>query len=235
MLHILKPGSLKAQASEEYTDYETEYLRVLRHGGFTGEARHYETAELDEYPDNVRAGDTVLIGGSKSDAWADDEVTLKLLEFTKQLIATEGVRLIGVCYGHQMIARALGAEVGRAAEWELTAKNVRLTEKGRELFPEVEESHALQQVHRDQVFTLPPGAALLMTTKQCPIQAFYVPNKCLCLQGHPEFTTDIVRRIVENIKHSDPDAYDVAMRTIDDPDHGLQFGYALTRFVRGQC
>jgi GMP synthase-like glutamine amidotransferase len=66
----------------------------------------------------------------------DDEIwILKLVEFTKKVLAQDRVRLIGVCFGHQIIGRALGEKVGRsAAGWEVSVTPMELTAKGKELF-----------------------------------------------------------------------------------------------------
>jgi GMP synthase-like glutamine amidotransferase len=60
---------------------------------------------------------------------------VKLVEFTKTVLAQQRVRLIGVCFGHQIIGRALGVRVDRSDRgWEISVTEVELTEKGRELF-----------------------------------------------------------------------------------------------------
>lgn len=59
----------------------------------------------------------------------------RLVEFTKQVLAQDRVRLIGVCFGHQIIGRALGAKVGRSANgWEASVQELTLTNQGKEVF-----------------------------------------------------------------------------------------------------
>lgn len=94
----------------------------------------FDVVTAQEYPDldNV---DAVLLTGSKYDSFADNPWILKLVEFTKKALAHPSVRLLGVCFGHQIIARAMGYEVGRnSAGWEVSVCEVDLTEKGKELF-----------------------------------------------------------------------------------------------------
>lgn len=58
-----------------------------------------------------------------------------LVQFTQRVYAQDRVRLIGICFGHQIIARALGAPVGRSdIGWEIAVCDIDLTEKGKELF-----------------------------------------------------------------------------------------------------
>ena len=57
------------------------------------------------------------------------------MEFTKKVLAQNRVRLVGVCFGHQIIGRALDVKVGRSNDgWEVAVVPVDLTEKGKQLF-----------------------------------------------------------------------------------------------------
>lgn len=231
MIHILKPGSLISEDDPSIEDYEVQYTRVLRHGGYKGEIRHYETEAKNELPSDVKPGDTILIGGSKLNAWEDDEFTNGLVQFVQNMLKVDGVKLIGLCYGHQLIARALGANTGRAGFWELCSKKIKFTEEGREFFSEVDETHGLMQVHRDQVFEVPEGATLLMSSDVCPVQAYYRKGKYLCMQGHPEFTAEIVHSILLKLKMDDEELYTSAVKDLEIPHNGLEYSFALARFI----
>jgi GMP synthase-like glutamine amidotransferase len=66
----------------------------------------------------------------------DNEVWIvKLVEFVKSVLAQDRVRLIGICFGHQIIGRALEQKVGRSDRgWEVSVTPMQLTAKGKELF-----------------------------------------------------------------------------------------------------
>lgn len=82
--------------------------------------------------------DAVLITGSKHSAFEDGEGgwIAALVEFVRRALESDrNVRVVGVCFGHQVVARALGVPVGRNAHgWEVSVTDVRLTEEGREVF-----------------------------------------------------------------------------------------------------
>lgn len=60
---------------------------------------------------------------------------LRLVEFTKEVLAQKRVRLIGVCFGHQITGRALGAPVVRSEKgFELSVIDLNLTARGKEIF-----------------------------------------------------------------------------------------------------
>lgn len=69
-------------------------------------------------------------------AFDDDPWIVRLVDFVKEVLAQDRVRIIGVCYGHQIVARALGAKVARSESgaWEVSVCRVAQTEKGKELF-----------------------------------------------------------------------------------------------------
>lgn len=72
---------------------------------------------------------------AEHDSFAEVPWINKLVEFTQKVYAQDRVRLIGVCFGHQIIGRALGVPVGRSdIGWEIAVCDINLTEKGKELF-----------------------------------------------------------------------------------------------------
>lgn len=59
----------------------------------------------------------------------------RLVEFTRKVIEDGRVRLVGICFGHQIVGRALGAKVGLSSKgWEIAVCNMDLTEQGKKLF-----------------------------------------------------------------------------------------------------
>lgn len=87
------------------------------------------------YPD-LDAVDAILISGSKHSAYLDEPWINRLVDFTRAALATEGrVKVVGVCFGHQIVGRAAGVEVGvNEKGWEVSVTEIRLSEKGKEIF-----------------------------------------------------------------------------------------------------
>ncbi|CCC07015.1 hypothetical protein SMACR_01038 [Sordaria macrospora] len=149
--------------------------------------------------------DAILITGSKHSAFENDPWILTLTEFVKKAI-TKGdaenggrtIKVIGVCFGHQIVGRALGQTVERNERgWEISVTRVGLTEAGRGIF-KGREDLKIQQMHRDHVVGVPEGAQLLASTDVCENQGFIIPGKVLTVQGHPEFTVDIMEELLES-------------------------------------
>ena len=111
------------------------------------------------------------------------------------------VPVLGVCYGHQLLARAFGGEVGfnsRGDEVGTTA--VALTEAGRHdpLFGGLPDELIVQNSHRQSVLSLPPDARLLASNDHDVHQAFAIGKRAWGMQFHPEFDADIMRGYLED-------------------------------------
>jgi GMP synthase-like glutamine amidotransferase len=95
---------------------------------------HDVVNDLDSYP-ALEDVDALLLTGSKHTAFEDDPWILKLVEYTKKALDTGRVKVIGVCFGQQIVGRALGAPLGRSDKgWEVAVTESKLTEKGKEIF-----------------------------------------------------------------------------------------------------
>lgn len=95
---------------------------------------HDVVNDLDSYPD-PKTIDAILISGSKHSAYEDDEWIVRLVEYTQQCLESGRVRVIGICFGHQIVGRAMGAEVGKnVLGWELSVTEHELTNEGKKLF-----------------------------------------------------------------------------------------------------
>ena len=94
----------------------------------------YNVVEKQEYP-NLEDVDGILLTGSKHNSFDDEPWILKLVDFVKKVLEQDRGRLVGICFGHQITARALGAKVGRSDKgWELSVTDVELTDAGKRLY-----------------------------------------------------------------------------------------------------
>ncbi|KAK4237794.1 glutamine amidotransferase class-I [Achaetomium macrosporum] len=181
-------------------------------------------------PDTI---DAVLITGSRYSAYADDDWIVRLTAYTRRLLDEGRVRVIGVCFGHQIVARALGAEVARSPlGWELSVTELELTEEGKRVFGA--DSLKIYQTHHDAVLAYPPSVIPLARTELCPTQGMYVPRRLITVQGHPEFSQFMMTEMLR-VRHAAgiiPDGpFEDAMRRATDKHDGVAIGRAFLRFL----
>jgi GMP synthase (glutamine-hydrolysing) len=109
--------------------------------------------------------------------------------------------VLGVCFGHQLLADALGGRVERNPRGrEAGTSEVELTEAGRRdpLFASLPDRFAAQQTHADHVPALPPAATLLATNAFSPVQAFGAGEVLRAVQFHPEMDEERSRWLNQN-------------------------------------
>jgi len=171
----------------------------------------------EEYPDDelVRSSDGLLIAGSGSSAYEKIPWIDRLTSYVAGLPElAPRLRLIGICFGHQIVARAFGSTVElNPAGWEIGVREVELTEVGRALLAKGPAATIrIHQLHRDHVRQLPKNFTNLGSTHKCPVHGMVrflsvdgndagrsglADISILTLQGHPEFNTDIVSKIID--------------------------------------
>jgi len=136
-----------------------------------------------------------LLTSEEHDSFENHPWIVKLVDFTKTVLAQNRVRMIGVCFGHQIVARALEVKVGRSNRgWEASVCKVDLTPKGKELFGR--DQLMIHQMHRDIVYDYPPTVERLGTSPICEVQGMYTTKRLITVQGHPEFNEQIVRELL---------------------------------------
>jgi len=104
--------------------------------------------------------------------------------------------VLGICYGHQLLAHALGGRVGyRPGGLEIGTHDVTLTPAAAEdaLFGTTPPAFPAQLVHAQAVLELPPGATLLASSAEEPCQAMRVGSRAWGVQFHPEFSAEAMR------------------------------------------
>ncbi|OKL58165.1 hypothetical protein UA08_06519 [Talaromyces atroroseus] len=192
----------------------------------------WDIVDGTEYP-SLDEIDAILLTGSKHDAFADIPWINTLVEYTKKAYAHDRVRIIGVCFGHQILGRALGAPVGRSdLGWELSVCDVDLTEKGKELFGK--DKLKIHQMHKDIVSAYPKEVVALGSSPRCAVQGMYAARKLIAVQGHPEFNGEIVSTIITLRSEAgvfSKEASEDAIARAQIPHDGVSIGAAFLRFL----
>ncbi|MEI4232821.1 type 1 glutamine amidotransferase [Roseovarius sp. D22-M7] len=204
-------------------DYDAMMARMLAGHGFDFES--YAVVD-NEFPSGPDAADGWLITGSKHGAY-EDHAWIPPLEDLIRDIKDAGRPLVGICFGHQIIAQALGGKVIKHPDgWRVGATRYNID--GR--------PQTLNAWHQDQVVEAPAGSQIVGDADGCAIAALRHGPNIFTVQPHPEFDTAMMNALIE---HRAPGVVpdplrDAARDLLDEPrDDGAMAAQIADFFKKG--
>lgn len=179
LIGILQTGLAPENLAQDQGDYPDMFARLLQGHGFT-----FKTFRVvdGQFPASVRDCDGWLITGSRHGVYEDHAWIPPLEQFIRDAFAAH-VPVVGICFGHQIVAQAMGGKVERFADgWAVGATDYDFD--GEKL--------VLNAWHRDQVTQVPPGAKVIASNEFCANAALLYDDRALTVQAHPEFRPEFV-------------------------------------------
>lgn len=182
---ILQTGHVAAALRAEFPDYDEIFTRFL--DGFGLRFSVYPVVD-GVFPESARAHDGWLLTGSRHGAYEDLPWIAPLEELIRQAYAAH-VPLVGICFGHQIIAQALGGRVEKFQGGWAVGRQVYDFAEGGQL--------ALEAWHQDQVTERPADARVIASNAFCRNAALVYGDRAWTIQPHPEFPPDFMTGLIE--------------------------------------
>ena len=194
-LGILQCDDVRSSLQPDFGNYASMFETLFQQSGDSLELRFYLVID-GQFPQHIDECDVYVCSGSK---WGvnDDDLWIRQLEDFIRALYVGSKGLVGICFGHQLIAKALGGEVEKSPlGWGVGIAHANVLAKQSWMQPK-QDNIALVVCHQDQVCKLPLGAQVLMSNDFCPYSMFQVDAHFLGLQGHPEFSTQYSAVLME--------------------------------------
>lgn len=230
---ILRADTVRPEFAAQYGEYPDMFMALLRQVDPGLEFITYDV-EHGEYPESVAGIDAWLITGSKASVYDDEPWIHRLEDFVRQLHQAKQV-IIGICFGHQMVARALGGKTEKAAVgWGVGVHSASWRQRPAWLQTS-EPGFNLLVSHQDQVTAPAPGSDVLAGSEFCPNAVIQLGDSILTFQGHPEFTPPYSRDLMNFRREKIGEAvYQRGIQSLDETINGVDAAHWIIDFIKAR-
>jgi len=194
---ILQTGSVQTEFQPRFGDYPAMFEALLRRTAPAPGELGFRLwrCEAGEVPAAADA-DAYVITGSRHSVYDELPWLPALVERVREILAA-GRPVVGICFGHQLLAHFFGGRTARAPQgWGVGVQRATVTRQADWMVPAADEVRLLAS-HQDQVTALPEGAECFAGSDFCPLAGFTVGDQVLTLQGHPEFSRDYAAALLD--------------------------------------
>ncbi|MFU8832745.1 MAG: glutamine amidotransferase [Wenzhouxiangella sp.] len=192
---IVKTGAAPPVIQRQFGDFDQWFVDAL--GAKRFDYRVVSVHDDEDLPTDINALDGVLVTGSPAmvshrHPWS--EATAEWLRGAHE----HGLPMLGVCYGHQLIAHALGGKVGtNPAGRQMGSRQVDILATDDRLLGPLGPATVFQVTHLEVVLEAPPNSQVIATNAADPYHGLYFGRKSWGVQFHPEFDRDIMRAYIQ--------------------------------------
>ena len=226
---ILETGGPPPALAGRHGDYPAMFRALL------GDGHAFESfdSRAGEWPD-ASAFDAAVITGSSAGVYEPHPWIGDLLGWIREAKGRTG--LIGVCFGHQAMAQALGGRVEKSERgWGVGLHRYDVVSSEPWMVPPLQ-TVAIPVSHQDQVVEPPPGARVTLRSAFTPFAGLAWDDDAISLQGHPEFTPAYAAELTGGRRERiGPALVDEALDSLTRPNDRDLVGQWLRRFIASRA
>lgn len=194
LIGIIETGRPPEELKTAYGSYADMFKRLLGSADQSFEFKVYAALD-DQLPTQPHDCDAWLVTGSRHGVYENLPWMLKLQDFIRAVWQAE-VPMIGICFGHQIIATALGGRVEKSAKgWGVGLQEY--TVKQPQDWMGEQQNMVFNAMHQDQVVELPADAEVFASSEFCEFAGLVYGGRILTFQGHPEFSSEFEEELLK--------------------------------------
>jgi len=232
-LTIIETGLVPEPIRASFVDYPCMFRALVRASDADIEFETVSVIKGEVLPD-PGALDAVLITGSPAGVYDRDPWIAPLMDFIRSA-ADACVPQVGICFGHQIMAEALGGKVIKSPKGWGIGRHTYEIKACPDWMSDCPATISVGVSHQDQVVVLPPGAAILAASDFTPMAAIdYGSTPAMSFQCHPEFSAEYCAALYAIRKGGalSEEAVDAASRSLTLPLDNQRLGKWIAAFIR---
>ncbi len=223
---ILETGLPPAEFRQQYASYP-DMFRDLLVACDTNLSFKYFAVLDNEIPTDVNECDAWLFTGSKYGVYEQHQWIPQLTQLIKTAYKQD-IPMVGICFGHQLIAQALGGKVVKSDRgWSLGVAKYQLNYRPDWLLG-AHSDFSIQAFHQDQVVELAENCQVVASSEFCPYAALDYNARAISFQGHPEFSAEYTQTLLINRRDLSLIPFDLSTQAIEAIESPIQRSLVAT-------
>ena len=233
---ILLVGRASDDLVEKYGTYAEMLIALISSEKYDFKFKTFNILD-SVFPENHLECDGWIVTGSPHGVYEEHSWIPKVSDLINDIYRSK-IPIFGVCFGHQLIAQALGGHVEKSIKgWGLGLHTYEINNKT-DYMGNLSEEVTLNICHQDQVLQVPEGATIYASSEFCENAGFYINNKVLTMQAHPEFLVDFIKALLSarrevTIPKEFVDPALVKLNSSPDSVQSKQFAETIRQFFLG--